>query len=155
MAHLNGFDANEVEPNTNFDPIPAGKYLAIIVASEIKPTRNGKGEYLQLELDILDGPHKGRKIWDRLVIKHPSEQTVKIARGTLSSICRAVGVMAPRDSAELHNLPLIVSVGLKKRDDTGELTNTVKGYAKRDSGAAPAGTNAANAPGSTPPWARK
>lgn len=155
MAHLNGFDANEVEPNTNFDPIPAGKYLAIIVASEIKPTRNGKGEYLQLELDILDGPHKGRKIWDRLVIKHSSEQTVKIARGTLSSICRAVGVMAPRDSAELHNLPLIVSVGLKKRDDTGELTNTVKGYVKRDSGAAPAGTTAANAPGSTPPWARK
>lgn len=155
MAHLNGFDANEVEPNTNFDPIPAGKYLAIIVASEIKPTRNGKGEYLQLELDILDGPHKGRKIWDRLVIKHPSEQTVKIARGTLSSICRAVGVMAPRDSAELHNLPLVVSVGLKKRDDTGELTNVVKGYAKRDSGAAPAGATAANAPGSTPPWARK
>ncbi len=155
MAHLNGFDANEVEPNTNFDPIPAGKYLAIIVASEIKPTRNGKGEYLQLELDILDGPHKGRKIWDRLVIKHPSEQTVKIARGTLSSICRAVSVMAPRDSAELHNLPLIVSVGLKKRDDTGELTNTVKGYAKRDSGAALAGTTASNAPGSTPPWARK
>ncbi len=155
MAHLNGFDANEVEPNTNFDPIPAGKYLAIIVASEIKPTRNGKGEYLQLELDILDGPHKGRKIWDRLVIKHPSEQTIKIARGTLSSICRAVGVMAPRDSAELHNLPLIVSVGLKKRDDTGELTNVVKGYAKRDSGAAPAGNTAANAPGSTPPWARK
>ncbi len=155
MAHLNGFDANEVEPNTNFDPIPAGKYLAIIVASEMKPTRNGKGEYLQLELDILDGPHKSRKIWDRLVIKHPSEQTVKIARGTLSSICRAVSVMAPRDSAELHNLPLIVSVGLKKRDDTGELTNTVKGYAKRDSGAAPAGAAVANAPGSTPPWARK
>ncbi len=155
MAHLNGFDANEVEPNANFDPIPAGKYLAIIVASEMKPTRNGKGEYLQLELDILDGPHKGRKIWDRLVIKHPSEQTVKIARGALSSICRAVSVMAPRDSAELHNLPLVVSVGLKKREDTGELTNVVKGYAKRDSGAAPAGATAANAAGSTPPWARK
>lgn len=155
MAHLNGFDANEVEPNSNFDPIPAGKYLAIIVVTEMKPTRNGKGEYLQLELDILDGPHKGRKIWDRLVIKHPSEQTVKIARGTLSSICRAVGVMAPRDSAELHNLPLVVSVGLKKRDDTGELTNVVKGYAKRDSGSGPASGPAANAPGSNPPWARK
>jgi len=155
MAHLNGFNANEVDPNPGFDPIPAGKYLAIIVASEMKPTRNGKGEYLQLELDILDGPHKGRKVWDRLVIKHPNPQTVEIARGTLSAVCRAVGVMAPKDSAELHNLPLIITVGLKKREDTGELTNVVKSYAKRESGSGSAGAAVANTPGSTPPWARK
>ena len=31
---------------------------------------------------------------------------VKIARGELSAICRAVGVMQPRDSVELHNVPL-------------------------------------------------
>ena len=155
MANLNGFDANEVDPNPGFDPIPAGKYLAIITASEMKPTRNGKGEYLQLELDILEGQYKGRKIWDRLVIKHPNQQTVEIARGTLSAVCHAVGVMAPKDSAELHNLPLMVTVGLKKRDDTGELTNMVKSYSKRDSGPGAAGAAVANAPGSTPPWARK
>lgn len=155
MANLNGFNANDVEPNPGFDPIPAGKYLAIIVASEMKPTRNGKGEYLQFELDVIDGPYKGRKVWDRLVLKHPNSQTVQIAQSTLSSACRAVGVMAPKDSAELHNLPLIITVGLKKRDDTGELTNVVKGYSKRDSGPGPAGAAVANAPGSTPPWARK
>ncbi|MCC6909084.1 MAG: DUF669 domain-containing protein [Phycisphaerales bacterium] len=155
MANLNGFDANEVDPNPGFDPIPAGKYLAIITASEMKPTRNGKGEYLQFELDILDGPHKGRKVWDRLVIKHSNQQTVEIAKGTLSAVCHAVGVMAPKDSAELHNLPLMVTVGLKKRDDTGELTNVVKSYSKRDSGPGAAGAPVVNGPGSTPPWARK
>jgi len=155
MANLNGFNANDVDPNPGFEPIPAGKYLAIIVASEMKPTRNGKGEYLQLELDILDGPHKGRKVWDRLVIKHPNPQTVEIARGTLSAVCHAVSVMAPKDSAELHNLPLLVTVGLKKREDTGELTNVVKAYSKRDSGPGAAGAAVANGPGSTPPWARK
>lgn len=155
MAHLNGFNANEVDPNPGFDPIPAGKYLAIIVASEMKATRNGKGEYLQLELDILDGPHKGRKVWDRLVIKHENQQTVEIARGTLSAVCRAVGVMAPKDSAELHNLPLIITVGLKKREDTGELTNVVNAYSKRESGPGAAGAAIVNGPGTTPPWARK
>ena len=28
MANLNGFNAHDVDPNTGFDPIPAGKYLA-------------------------------------------------------------------------------------------------------------------------------
>jgi len=151
MADLNGFDATNVEPNAGFDPIPAGKYLAAITASEMKPTKNGKGEYLELEMEVLEGPFKGRKLWDRLTLKHPNEQTVQIARGTLSAICRAVNVLRPRDSVELHNLPLVVSVGLKKREDTGEPTNVVKGYAKRES-AAPA-RPAANR--STPPWKQR
>src|SRR5690606_3814841 len=115
------------------------------------PTKNGKGEYLQIEFEVIEGPHKGRKVWDRLTLKHPNEQTVQIARGTLSAICRAVNVMAPKDSIELHNLPLIISVGCKNRDDNGEPTNVIKGYAKRESagtGAARPMVNTAN--GSTP-----
>jgi len=155
MASLNGFNAHEVDPNVGFDPIPAGKYLCIITESEMKPTKNGVGEYLELEFEVIDGPHKGRKVWDRLTLKHTNEMTVRIARGTLSSICRAVGVMTPRDSVELHNLPLVVSVGQKKRDDTGEMTNVIKGYAERSKSAAPNAVHAAaTAPGSTPPWAR-
>ena len=46
MANLNGFNANEVEPNSSFEPIPAGKYLAAITASETKPTKSGNGSYL-------------------------------------------------------------------------------------------------------------
>ncbi len=38
MAILN-FNANEVEPNTPFEVIPAGKYNAVIVESEMKATR--------------------------------------------------------------------------------------------------------------------
>jgi hypothetical protein len=60
--------------------------------------------------------------------------------------------LAPRDSVELHNLPLVASVGLKKREDNGEITNTVKGYAKRDGAAPSRPAPAAN--GSAPPWKR-
>lgn len=151
MAHLNGFDAHEVEPNIGFDPIPAGKYLAVINSSEMKPTKAGTGEYLELELEVIEGPHKGRKLWDRLTLRHPNDLTVQIAKGTLSSICRAVGVMKPNDSVELHNLPMTITVGCKKREDNGELTNVIKGYAKRETSAP---RPAATANGSTPPWKR-
>jgi hypothetical protein len=56
--------------------------------------------------------------------------------------------MAPKDSLELHNLPLVITVGHKKRQDTGEITNVIKGYAKKDAPApkATAATGNAKAP---------
>jgi len=156
MANLSGFDANRVEPSTDYDPLPAGKYLAVITESEMKPTKVGTGQYLQLTFEILDGQFKGRKVWARLNLANSNEMTVKIAQAELSAICRAVGVLAPNDSVELHNLPLVISVKCKKRDDTGDLTNEVKGYAKKDSPQPPAaapGTPVPSANG-TPPWKR-
>ncbi len=128
MANLNGFNANEVEPPQDFEPIPAGKYLAVIIESEMKPTKNGNGQYLQLTLQILEGPYKGRYVWARLDLHNANPTMVQIARQELSAICRAVGVMQPTDSVELHNIPLVITVKLKKREDTGELTNEIKGY---------------------------
>ncbi len=154
MANLNGFNASEVDPNVGFEPIPAGKYLCIITNTQMKPTKNGTGEYLEIEMDVIEGEHKGRKVWDRLTLKHPNEMTVRIARSTLSSICRSIGVMAPKDSVELHNLPVMVSVGMKKREDTGELTNVIKGYAAKRDAAAPPQSVASPVNGSTPPWKR-
>jgi len=152
MANLNGFNANEVEPSVAFEPVPAGKYIAAITASEMKPTKKGDGNYLELEFTILEGDCQGRKVWDRLCLHHPNQQTVKIARGNLSAICRAVGVMQPGDSCELHNLPLQITVKCKKRDDTDEITNEIKGYASKK--AAEGKPQQAPVGDSTPPWKR-
>ena len=148
MANLNGFDANDVEPSVGFDPIPAGTYVAAITESEFKPTKNGSGQYLQLTLQILEGEHKSRLLWSRLNLDNPNATAVKMARAELSAICRAVGVMAPKDSAELHNIPLSITVSLKKRNDTGEMSNVVKTYEKRNAmpQTMPATTEGAKAP---------
>ena len=157
MASLN-FDATQVEPSTGRDPIPAGKYIAAITTSQMKPTKNGAGQYLECEYQILDGEHKNRKLWSRHTLQHPSAQTVQIARGELSAICRAVGIMTPKDSAELHNLPMTVTVKLKKRDDNGELTNEISAWARKDAAAGvpqqAGATGSASAP-ATPPWLRR
>lgn len=150
MAQLN-FDANQVDPHVGFDPIPAGKYLALVTTSEFKPNKAGNGRYLQLEYQIVDGPHKGRKLWSRHNLEHPNAQTVQIARGELSAICRAVGIMTPQDSAELHNLPLTITVKVKQREDTGEPSNEISGWAKKEA----AQGKPVQATISTPPWARR
>jgi hypothetical protein len=151
MADLHGFNANEIEPIQDLEPIPTGKYPAVIIESERKANKAGTGYYLLIVFQILEGLYKGRRLWSRLNLEHTNPLTVQIARAELSAICRAVGVLAPSDSTELHNLPLVVHVRSQKRQDTGELTNEVTGYSKRTSSAAPS----TPAPGTgAPPWKR-
>lgn len=151
MANLGNFNANNVDPATDFEPIPAGKYLAVITDSEMKPTKSGNGHYLELTFQVIDGPCKNRLLWSRLNLDNPKAQAVQIALGELSAICRAVGVMQPKDSSELHNLPLLITVKCKKREDTGDITNEIRGYAKKE--AADGGPQQETT--STPPWARR
>jgi hypothetical protein len=96
--------------------------------------------------------YKGRNLWARLNLDNPNATAVQIARAELSTICRAVGVLAPNDSVELHDLPLVIQVKYVKRAVTGELTNEIKGYGKKDT-PAPA-TAAQPSANNTPPWRR-
>ena len=151
MANLGNFDASKVEPASTFEPVPAGKYVAVISESEMKPTKSGNGHYLELTFQIVEGQYKGRKLWARLNLDNPNQQAVQIARGELSAICRAVGVMTPKDSCELHSLPLCITVACRKRDDTGDITNEIKAYAKKEAALG----QPQQAASDTPPWLRQ
>jgi hypothetical protein len=150
MADLHGFNAGQVDPSVEFEPIPAGKYLAMIVESEEKPTKSGSGSYLQFKFQILEGEYKGRFVWARLNLNNPNATAVQIAKAELSAICRAVGLLIPGESVNLHNLPLVISVKCKKRGDSDEFTNEIKGYAKREV----ANGQPQQAANGTPPWRR-
>jgi hypothetical protein len=125
-----GFDANKEEPNAGFDLLPAGEYDVVIVNSEVKPTSTG-GKLLKLEMQVINGNFQNRKLWDNLNLWNSSQEAVKIARGTLSAICRAVNVLTPRDSNELHNKPLRVSVKIKKGDANYGDKNVISAYKSR------------------------
>ena len=107
------FDATSVEPTTPYELLPAGKYRAQIVESEMRVTRNGMGQFLWLMLDILDGHYQGRKIFDQLNLVNPNPTTVEIAQRTLSAICHATGRMHVSDSEELHLIPMTIQVKIK------------------------------------------
>jgi hypothetical protein len=147
MADLKGFNANN-EPRATFDPIPAGKYLAIVIESELK--KSEASEILKLTFEIIEGPYKGRKVWARLPLRHSNPKAQQIGRGQLVDICQAVGVLQPKDSVELHNLPLLVTVKVRTREDTGDVVNDARGFAKKP---APP-SQPAQAQASTPPWRR-
>lgn len=154
MADLSGFNAAEVEPQGSFEPIPAGWYTAMVTDSEFKPTKNGTGEYLQLRIDIIEGDYENRVLFDRLNLNNPNQTAVEIAQRQLSAICRAVGVMTPQDSNDLHDKPLKVKVGIRPAGNGYEASNEVKAYEPVESGgqAAPAQTGGGSGGAAKKPW---
>ena len=83
------FDASSVAPSSNYDVLPPGKYLGQIVASEMRPTKDGTGQYLYLEVDILEGQYAGRKLFDRLNLINANPDAVQIAQRTLAGDAQA------------------------------------------------------------------
>ena len=142
MALLN-FNASLVEPARDYEPIPAGQYEAVATESEMLPTKSGTGSYLKITFEIVSGEYKGRKLWARLNLANPSKTAVEIAQKELSAICRAVGVLVPKDSSELHNIPLMVRVAVV--EGAQGPANDIRGYSPRG-GAAQAAQAAQTVP---------
>jgi hypothetical protein len=171
MAFLGGtFDATQIEPNQPFEVLPAGDYKCIITESEMADTSKG-GQMLKLTLQVIEGEHTNRMLFDRLNLVNSNPKAVEIAQRTLSSICHAVGKYQVSDSSELHNLPLIASVKIRPATEQYSAQNDIKGYkpataqpaqqapAQSAQQAAPAqqapqapAQQAAQAPAGTPPW---
>ena len=168
MGNLSGFNAAEVAPETGRRTvIPTGDYRAMIVDSDVKPTKTG-GEMIVLTVQVLDGQYAGEQITDRLNIVNANPKAVAIAQGRLSAICHAVGVLTPNDTVELHNKPFSIRVEVKPDSfvgDNGETVNIerseIKAYKAEGAGnvqqptAPAAAATPASPSNSTPPWAQK
>lgn len=151
------FNAAEVQP-ASFDALPAGTYEAVVSNSESRPMKSGNGMGFNFEFEILSGNFKGRKVFVWITFEHrTSQQAQQIGREQLSALCRAVGVTQLNDTNQLHNLPLMIVLGIDKNDPT---RNVVKAYKPKDGVAASAPASAAATPaGGTAaagaaPWAR-
>ena len=120
------FNANDHEEESDFSALPSGDYAVVITSSDIKENKKGNGEYLAIEMQVIEGSHKGRRLWDNITIKHPNDTAVKIGNSRLASICRAVNVIQPKDTIELHDIPLTVKVG--QEEYQGEMKNRIKAY---------------------------
>ena len=160
MSQLN-FNAEEVDPSTPFEPLPAGDYIGQVVGSELKPTASGSGEYLKLEIEILTQGFAGRKVFDQLNIRNENAEAERIGRANLSALCHSIGILRVSDSQQLHGKPFSLKVAIKEDAQYGK-KNVVKGY-KAVSGTAPQPVFSAPAPhaqaakpaAAVPPWQRQ
>jgi len=153
-----GFDANSVEPATDFDVLPPGEYTVSIDRVEIKQTKKADGHYVGLKLQVLEGARKGQVVFDCINFNNPSEVCVAMGLRSLAALGQAVGV----DKITDPELQLVgkVCVAHVKVDSKSNMNN-VKTYSACNKEAPPiqpsnpsSNTQPDGAPGNLPPWGR-
>ena len=153
------------ERTTDFSPIPAGWYTAMMMRTEIRPTKKG-GEMINIRYDITGPEHVGRVVFGNINIANDNPMAVQIGHEQLGQILRAIGLDRLRDTDELSGHTLQIKVEIRKSEgypDANEVRawRAVQSSApkspfadlKSDLGAEPAAkkasTNKAN-----PPWVK-
>lgn len=125
MVQLN-FNASDVKDD---EPIKPGDYECQIVDTDLKTTKRGDGQYLELKVQVVEeGDECGRMVWDRLNIVNPNKTAEQIAHRQLAQLCKAVDILELDDSDELIGTPFIARISVEPaRGDYGP-SNGIKKY---------------------------
>lgn len=191
MANI-GFTVNteELPDAQDFSPVPAGTgTTGMIVKSQLLPTNKTKeilpegvdyetflktnpkaSGFLNIEIDIQDGPSAGRKLFHNFNLVNDSDKAVEIAFGQLKQLLSGLGMKQwSGKSEELHNKRFKMDHTVEQGKDYVKDGQTVQGkpqavikkfYAATGVAATGAVANTAApatqaaATGATPPWKR-
>jgi hypothetical protein len=106
------FDYTDAPP-PSFDLIPDGTVATVSMHIRpgnvgedglLKRNKNGDAEMLDIEYTIIDGPYKGRKFWNNLLLVGTTDGQKKMAAGNLgvlkAILDSALGLMPNDTSAE-------------------------------------------------------
>lgn len=106
------FDVSSVEPAVNtYELLPRGRYLAMIINSDIRDTKAGDGTYVEWTFEVMEGPHKGRRLWERMNFRNKNQTTEQIAKRNLAALSIACGFPDHvGETEELHNIPIFIEV---------------------------------------------
>lgn len=152
-ADLQGFDANDIPD----DVLPVGTYQLIVTHSEKKESKNKPGNsYLSMRFQVVSGDRQGFSFFQMFNLWNTNNTAVAIAQRDLAGLCKAVGVLRPRNSSELHDKPFRAEVKIQDSDMGPQ--NQIKKYLEPSAAGSPAPKSApAAAPvqdESVPPWKR-
>jgi hypothetical protein len=115
------FDVSDVEPGMDFDtPVPVGVYkMRITDIEETTSSKDGK-DMLKIELTIINGEYKGRKVWD--YIKYSDENSA----WKWMQFLEAVGLVKGKkktgtfDTAKVEGTVIVVKTKIEKSEEYGE-----------------------------------
>lgn len=110
MASIGGSYNPDAEPSSGYTPLPAGEYQMEIVESEYVATAKGTGMVLKTKCQIVGGDFDQRPFYINYDLENDNPDAEKIGQREFARLRRAVGVLAPENSAELHWKPFRVKL---------------------------------------------
>jgi hypothetical protein len=125
------FDLTNVE-SVSFEPIPAGKYLVRVVDAELQDTKDGSGQYIKAQFEVIGDSYSGRKIFHNFNTKNKNPQAVQIGLGQLKSLveCSGSNNFKLNSPMDLVNMEAVANVKIKKSAEY-EDQNVISGFSKK------------------------
>ena len=117
MVDLSNINFEESETTPAFEPMPDGWYTAEIIESEDRLSNSGN-KYLSFTFEINDdgglGQFIGRRVWYHVNNSHPDEAVRTRALRDLARLAESCKVVKPKDSEELHGIPLDIKLAIEE-----------------------------------------
>lgn len=122
---------------TKFLPIPKGWYKTRVFSVEPRNNKNNTGSHLLVVWEVVSGPHKSRRLFDRFTIESvmrntsgevvPNEKANQIGHRRLSDMSWALCHPQWEDTDELVGRECKVLVFIRSSEKYGD-SNDVKAY---------------------------
>lgn len=158
MANIADFSRRADElPEQEYSLVPEGSYNADIEKAELRQTKDGTGQYINLQMKILGPTSAGRVVFGTINIQNKSEKAEEIGLRQLKELRAALGMAALRDTDDLVGRQVKVKVKIQPEKDGYPARNSVAGYASVSGNTMPMPSAATTTPAaatSAPPWAR-
>ena len=114
QLNLKAIEQSQVNTATDRDLLPEGTFAVKVSKCEVKTSNAGHPFFaFEFTVDQMNSnpqcPYIGRRLWNTLMISHPTEVVVQIAHKTLADILIACGIDVDAQIDDIErDLPLLV-----------------------------------------------
>ncbi|RUM98998.1 DUF669 domain-containing protein [Pseudaminobacter arsenicus] len=155
MAQLaTRFDATAHDTEQrDYEELPNGIYELEVEASDVTPTKDGRGTILKTTMVVLrPEDYAKRKLFNNYNLENPNAQAQEIGQRQFASLCRAIGIDSVEDSEDLHFKAFTAKIGLGKPSKDGQYPARaeIKAYYFPDQGNVPEPAIDASQPATKP-----
>jgi hypothetical protein len=122
----NAFDADREEGTPPIELLPPGKYWAEISSATVGPTKNARGQAVNLKWTVTEGYYEKRVLFQSILIQHDSVDAQRFGRQKFKDVCAACGVTGSVTDLEvLLFKACTIYVGIEK-DKAGQFPDKNK-----------------------------
>lgn len=108
--------------------LPVGSYTVSAVKADLKDTKNGLGQYINLKFAIVGGDFSGRNLFHMFNIKNENAQAVSIGLSQLKSFMLAAGAKSFVLDSVTQLEGLCCKASVKQKSDSFGDKNIITGF---------------------------
>lgn len=83
---------NNTGEKKTYLPLAPALYTVQLKNAEERTTKKGDGMYIDSTFEVVEGEHRGRLIFHKFLLEHPSAKAADIGKQQLDKFLKAVGV---------------------------------------------------------------